>query len=482
MKGISKISISKTIKIILLLNAHYFQLKKRRLKIKLTTWKIFDLFFEWINWTHKQLIHYDYNILFIVCERAMENNFKNTFKNNTNKNNKTFNFTNEERTKNDRKREKKMQMKEAENINGTNTITTTTITNKVNGGEQTETTEEEEEEEGTSAKTANTFKIIKTTETCDSTGFSTSSSESNKDLNEDQTTGFTGFCDPTNGITISTDISNVNELITVGEKLATLYNGTLMSMETQNGRGGSKGLRFRCANMHEFTISYDKLKKVPNTDLQLETCKDIWCVKCHNFYYRCAKKASDNGAVVTSKIFEKGYVLINCRMNHNFKISIHRNPDKVWCTFCKKDIKVEQKKQIELESELKRQREYEQQKKLFEESKKFVESGQNDQNNESSKQFTLQDILSQVNQKAQLETKEFMKNNSTLKIDETSVFQVYKIIYMPSEILQVSFKSAGESLNSCFRKMAFLIHPDKNSHPLSNKAFQKLSQVYIQCQ
>lgn len=73
-------------------------------------------------------------------------------------------------------------------------------------------------------------------------------------------------------------------------------------------------------------------------------------------------------------------------------------------------------------------------------------------------------------------------NNLTTNVDETSVFQVYKIIYMPSEILQASFKSAGDSLNSCFRKMAILIHPDKNSHPLSNKAFQKLSQAYNLCQ
>lgn len=310
----------------------------------------------------------------------MENNFKNTFKNNTNKNNKNSNFTNEERTKNDRKREQKMHLKEAENAMTTN-ATTTTTTNRVSGGEQTGTIEEEEEEEGTSAKTANTFKIFKTTETCDSTGFSTSSSESNKDLNEDHANGFSGFCDPPSGITMSTpDISNANEFIATGEKLAALYSGTLMSMETQNGRGGSKGLRFQCANMHEFTISYDKLKKVPNTDLQLETCKDIWCVKCHNFYFRCVKKASDNGAAVKSKIFEKGYVLINCRMNHNFKISIHRNPDNVWCNLCKKDIKVEKKNAFLIELELKRQKEYEQQKKLFEESKKFVENQQDSQN------------------------------------------------------------------------------------------------------
>jgi hypothetical protein len=259
--------------------------------------------------------------------------------------------------------------------------------------------------------------------------------------------------------------SSADEFIPVGKRLAALYNGTIMSRETQNGRGGSKGLRFKCANLHEFTISFSKLNKVPKGNLELETCKDIWCVKCHNFFYRCHKKASDNGAMITSNLFDKGYVNFNCRMNHDFKISIHRNPDKVWCQHCKKDVKNQVKREIEIENDKKRQKEYEHQQKLFEESKQHMQSEQCQQNSDT--KFNIQNILAQVDLKAKYETQIFLSTNKT-EISEMLVFQVYKTIYMPSEILQASFQSLGESLNSCFRKMAILVHPDKNSHPLAN--------------
>ncbi|CAI2367883.1 unnamed protein product [Moneuplotes crassus] len=260
----------------------------------------------------------------------------------------------------------------------------------------------------------------------------------------------------------------------MGERLAALYKGTLMSRETQNGRGGSKGLRFKCSNNHEFTVSYGKLKQVPTSNLTLETCKDIWCVKCHNFYYRCKTKAEQNSAVVTSTIFEAGHVKLNCRMGHDFKISIHRNPDKVWCSRCKKDTKTEMLKQKELDLERKRAEINQQQRKLFEESKNKIQNSPAFQTQQS---LTLQEILKQVELKAKYETQKFLAQSGTTQ-SESSIFNIYKTIYMPSEILQASLQSLGEHLNSCFRKMAVILHPDKNSHPLSKRAFQKLSQVY----
>lgn len=370
-------------------------------------------------------------------------------------------------TKADRKREQKAQVKETEN-----SACTFTAKKTKTGGDQDETSEEEEEESETSTNTAaKHYKQFKATEGDDFNGFETTSASNHETQSQ-------GFGENPLGATMSNNTScSTNEFLPVGERLAALYNGTLMSRETQNGRGGSKGLRFRCANSHEFTISFSKLEKVSHDTLELETCKDIWCVKCHNFHYRCVKKASDNGAVVTSKIFEKGHVSLNCRMNHNFKISIHRNPDKVWCPHCKKNVKNEVKRQREIEIEKIKQKEFEQQQKLFEECKKKQQE-QNQPNYE--RKPTLSEILAQVELKAQYETQMFMASDS-VKCDRDNAYQVYKIIYMPSEILQASFQSVGDGLNSCFRKMAILVHPDKNSHPLSNRAFQKLSQVYSLC-
>lgn len=373
-----------------------------------------------------------------------------------------FNNNDNKQAKADRKRDMKNQAKTTECVS---TTATTTKTSQ-NGSEQTTATDEEDEETETANKgktatensTTRNDKRIKTTET-DECGFSTTS-ESNQasECNDSNTTY---------------DESTFGFFSSVGERLANLYSGTLISNEPQNGRGGSKGLRFRCSNMHEFTISFEKLNRVPTSPLTLDTCKSIWCVKCHNFYQRIKKRADTNGAVVTSNIFDPGYVHLNCRMNHNFKISIHRNPDKVWCSLCKKDVKNESKKQKELEAEIKRQEDLEKQKKLFEESKQYCQDTHKPQ-------ITLEDILTQVHLKAQYETQKFIGANPANQ-DETSVYQIYKIIYMPSSILQASFQKMGEGLNSCFRKMAVLIHPDKNSHPLAKQAFQKLSEVFHEC-
>lgn len=379
----------------------------------------------------------------------------------------------------DRKREMKMQAKEMECMTGTTNITST----KERGGDKESTEDDEEEEEDTSANTAKTttnFKRVKTTETEDDTGFSTTSASNREchDATSECAHSFDGIIPE--GTMLHHNTSPISEFITVGERLAALYNGTLMSRETQNGRGGSKGLRFKCANSHEFTISYEKLSRVPEVLIEREQCKDIWCVKCHNFYYRCSKKAADNGAVVTSKIFDQGYVKMSCRMNHNFKVSIHRNPDKVWCPHCKKDAKNEYKRQMEIENEIRRKKEIENQQKLFEESKKRLEN-EKAQQEENHQKYTINEILIQVDMKSKIETQKFMSLGQT-NLSEESVYQVYKIIYMPSEILQASFLSLREGLNSCFRKMAILVHPDKNSHPLANRAFQKLSEVYNVCQ
>lgn len=376
--------------------------------------------------------------------------------------------------KRERKREQKMHERTIES-KGTSVIKT--INKETGAGaDQKNGIEEEEAEDETSANTGKTYKRIRTTEF---SNFETTSMSNHEETDGDNASSQDFGVNLTGATMSNTTSCSANEFIPVGERLAALYNGTIMSRETQNGRGGSKGLRFKCANMHEFTISFSKLNRVPQGNLEPETCKDIWCVKCHNFFYRCIKKASDNGAEVTSKLFDKGYVNFNCRMNHDFKISIHRNPDKIWCQHCKKDVRNESKKQIEVENEKKRQKEYEHQKMLFEESRKHMQSEKIQQNSDT--KFSIQDILVQVELKAKYDTQMFL-NTSKVDMPEALIFQVYKTIYMPSEILQASFQSLGESLNSCFRKMAILVHPDKNSHPLANQAFQKLSQAYVVCQ
>jgi len=52
---------------------------------------------------------------------------------------------------------------------------------------------------------------------------------------------------------------------------------------------------------------------------------------------------------------------------------------------------------------------------------------------------------------------------------------------MPDEILRSYLMNLkGEALKAEFRRLAKLIHPDKNKHPKSSAAFQKIHKLYEQ--
>ena len=76
--------------------------------------------------------------------------------------------------------------------------------------------------------------------------------------------------------------------------MANLFGGRLLTAdgEVAKGKGGSVGLRFMCANRHSFTRKFDVINSYANlgSPSKLEA-KDLWCVKCHNFYFKCVEKA-----------------------------------------------------------------------------------------------------------------------------------------------------------------------------------------------
>jgi len=50
---------------------------------------------------------------------------------------------------------------------------------------------------------------------------------------------------------------------------------------------------------------------------------------------------------------------------------------------------------------------------------------------------------------------------------------------MPFDVLAKTFSMVDRSqLNSYYRKLALLLHPDKNRHALAKDAFTKLSNAY----
>jgi len=114
---------------------------------------------------------------------------------------------------------------------------------------------------------------------------------------EDEGTGNTGKHKPRCCWHPETKPSKSDEfslLIDAARQMETLFEATLLTTDAQKGRGGCDGFRFKCSNGHEFTTSFDKILKfmtLGNSPTKTEA-KDLWCIKCHNFYHRCVEKAT----------------------------------------------------------------------------------------------------------------------------------------------------------------------------------------------
>jgi hypothetical protein len=60
--------------------------------------------------------------------------------------------------------------------------------------------------------------------------------------------------------------------------------------------------------------------------------------------------------------------------------------------------------------------------------------------------------------------------------------EMFKVLVLPEQTLEEFFKKMDQStLKKEFKKMALLLHPDKNEVPYSKIAFQKVFAVYEKC-
>lgn len=160
-----------------------------------------------------------------------------------------------------------------------------------------------------------------------------------------------------------------------------------------------------------------------------------------------------------------------------------RNYAKTWCEECKNEAVQQQKdtfKQLEESEELRKRAE---QKRLFEESQKYMQ----EQQLKETHVFRIQEeadyynaVMSQVCSYAKQKMERYMSNPSfTGNCSHIEIFNVYKILYMPMELLVKTLGMIERSqLNSQYRKLALILHPDKNRHEQSNDAFKKLNQAY----
>ena len=94
----------------------------------------------------------------------------------------------------------------------------------------------------------------------------------------------------------------------------------------------------------------------------------------------------------------------------------------------------------------------------------------------------LSSLEKSINQRALNLSKEYLASLSKTarndeKLSSQKIFLIFKFNETSEEVLLESLKLMGDSENtrSYFKKIALLVHPDKNGHPLANAVFQKLS-------
>jgi hypothetical protein len=225
-------------------------------------------------------------------------------------------------------------------------------------------------------------------------------------------------------------------------------------------------LKFKCKLRHQWEMTMEELKQ-------------RWCPKCEELLRKCKLFANENGGVCLNERFEETLDFA-CFKGHQWSIN-YKSFNSRWCLDCAKEAKDFLKKKCEEERKRREKMEEECQKKLFEEARRKA------MNNIGNQQMSEEDILayfqkvdSEVEALAKKNTLEFMSKKEICKnITYQQALQVYKILIMPEDVLQKYMMNLSpDILRSEFRRIAKIIHPDKNKHPNAKSAFQKIHKVY----
>ena len=258
---------------------------------------------------------------------------------------------------------------------------------------------------------------------------------------------------------------------------------------TRSCLSGSK-LKFKCKFNHQWFVSIEFLKKK-------------WCPKCEDLLKEFREFAAAHDGKCNNQKFEET-ISFSCHRGHTWKLN-YRNARKRWCLDCIKEERNNMKKKCEEERAERQKQEEEYQRRLFEEARrKAMEDAANNPNFMKRPQVNpnvyqaysvleyFQRMDYEIEKLAQKYSLEFMSRKEFAgELSYQQILQVYKILIMPEEILQNymytliltnltndRFSLSADMLKAEFRRIAKIIHPDKNKHPQAGNAFQKVYKVY----
>lgn len=204
------------------------------------------------------------------------------------------------------------------------------------------------------------------------------------------------------------------------------------------------------------------------------------CSKCCELLHKCQQFAKENGGLCFNDKFEET-IHYSCSKGHRWSVN-HKYFDAGWCSTCVQEEKDYLRKKCE-EERLKREKiEEEYQKKLFEEARQKAMENITCQGTYTEENVLayFQKIDLEVENLAKEDANKFMSHkDETINVSYYQTVQVYKVLIMPEYVLEKYMMSLNSEVLKCeFRRMAKLIHPDKNKHPNAGQAFQKIHKVY----
>lgn len=222
-----------------------------------------------------------------------------------------------------------------------------------------------------------------------------------------------------------------------------------------------------CCKKHDLSVLSTSMPSSPS-DSHL-------CTRCSS----ALKKKQDYANTKNGKaeVSDKAPNLVEftCEKGHSWTVNIHRGY-KNWCSTCIKIAKEEKKKLYKRQSS-RINREYaDRQKRLFDEAlSQCVDSSEED-----SFSGNFEDVFDSILSVAKSKAEAYMNQpNSPPSCTYEQALSVYKILEL--DVSRVQFILKGMSADSKkvgYKKLAMVLHPDKNRHPLSKEAFQKASELF----
>ena len=199
-----------------------------------------------------------------------------------------------------------------------------------------------------------------------------------------------------------------------------------------------------------------------------------WCGKCAQKVQSADVYAKSMGGKLVSETADVTFEF-ECAKGHRWRADAKKYKQQKWCHVCRSDERRRHKEELREEQERVRCEQEREQQRLFEEARRKM-------HNESPNN-TAAVLGSEVQiEKAATEmTESFMKNPGELSCTYAQVFNVYKILCSTNEFLQAKYFNDDfprEQVTVTFRKLAKVLHPDKNRHPQANDAFLKVMRAY----